>query len=76
MPVAKLCEHTGQHFKRLAFGHGVVDLLRVFRMNGIPVHILLLKETVVLIHNFPQSLKVASWVVGQFVLVNTACEEK
>ena len=73
MAVLQLAEHIAQHLKQLVVGHIVGYLARVFVVNGVPVEsvllLLIVEEAVVFVHYLPQSFKVATRIVGIFLLV-------
>ena len=75
MSVAQFGEHVAQHLKYLCLAHAVVHLDRISGIYVIPVNtvhfFLVIKEAIVFVQNFPQSLKVATRGVGKFILVNT-----
>ena len=72
--VFQFCQHIAQHLEQLALGHAVVNLFGIAFVHVIPIDIFLLEEAIVLIHDFPQSLKVAFGVVGILCLGDTRAE--
>ena len=80
MTVLQLAEHIAQHLKQLAVGHIIGYLARVFVVNGVPVEsvllLLVVEEAVVFVHYLPQSFKIATRIVGIFLLVYARTERE
>ena len=80
MAVLQLAKHIAQHLKQLAVGHIIGYLTRVFVVNGVPVEsvllLLIVEEAVVFVHYLPQSFKVATRIVGIFLLIYARTERE
>ena len=75
MPIAQFAEHCAQHLKQLVVTHRVVYARGIAQAHLIPVEpvllLLVVEEAVVLVHNPPQGLEVATRRIGILLLIDT-----
>ncbi len=69
--VAQLLEHIAADVEQLAVGHLVGHAGTVALVHLVPVHLLVVKEAVVLVHDGPQGFEVAHLVALEVVPLGT-----
>ena len=76
MTIFQLRQHVGADLKKMSITHAGIQLFLVLRMDLIPVHPFLIEETVVLVHDLPQSLEVSVRTIGELLFVDAGREEQ
>ena len=73
--VAQLLEHVAADVEELTVGHLVGDEAAVALVHLVPVHLLVVKEAVVLVHDGPQGFEVTHLVALELVLLGTTATQ-
>ena len=76
MTILQLRQHVGTYLKEMGIAHAGIQLFLVLRMDLIPVHPFLIEETIVLVHDLPQSLEVSVRTIGELLFVDAGREEQ
>jgi hypothetical protein len=76
MSVFQFCQHIAQYLEQMVVAQVIGDKRLKLCFYPIPVNMFVIKETIMLVDDAPQSLEVALGGVGIFLVAHTTGEQQ
>ena len=76
MTVFQLCEHVSQYLEKVFVALGGFHLGLILGVDGIPIHLFVIQETVMLIDDAPKGFEIVHWGVLEVVFAHAGRESE